>query len=67
MEIVSISDESSLKAINKGDVKYLIKFKKVSMRKFKEIFNQINATKKEIKEILFEIDLDHEKQKYLKE
>ena len=46
VEVISITDESFLKVLNKEDEKYLMKFRKISMTRFKEIFHQINSSKK---------------------
>ena len=78
VEVISITDESFLKVLNKEDEKYLMKFRKVSMTRFKEIFHQINSSKKrkknkinqfKEKEIFFDNDsLDKKgKEKKLKE
>ena len=57
VEVISISDESFYKVLNKEDEKYLIKFKRISLTRFKEIFHQINSSKKRKKDIIlfFEI------------
>ena len=54
VEVISISDESFLKVLNKEDEKYLMKFRTVSMTRFKEIFHQINSSKKRKKSNLIE-------------
>ena len=51
VEVISISEESFLKVLNKEDDRFLRKFKSVSMTRFKEIFHQINSSKKRKKEI----------------
>ena len=72
VEVISISDESFLKVLNKEDEKYLMKFRTVSMTRFKEIFHQINSSKKRKKgnitknnenENLLETELINEKGK----
>ena len=76
VEVISITDESFLKVLNKEDEKYLKKFKKVSMTKFKEIFHQIKSSKRrknfgrnKEKENILEKELlvEKEKRKQLKE
>ena len=52
VEVISITDESFLKVLNKEDEKYLMKFRKISMTRFKEIFHQINSSKKRRKDNL---------------
>ena len=54
VEVISISDESFYKVLNKEDEKYLIKFKRISLTRFKEIFHQINSSKKRKKDIINE-------------
>ena len=54
VEVISITDENFLKVLNKEDEKYLMKFRKVSMTRFKEIFHQINSSKKRKKSNLIE-------------
>ena len=54
VEVISISEENFLKVITKEDEKYYNKFKKVSMTRFKEIFHQINSSKKRKRKFLFE-------------
>ena len=54
VEVISISDESFYKVLNKEDEKYLIKFKRISLIRFKEIFHQINSSKKRKKDIINE-------------
>ena len=49
VEVISISEENFLKVLNKEDSKYYRKFKNVSMTRFKEIFHQINSSKKKKK------------------
>ena len=51
VEVVSISEESFLKVLKKEDERFLRKFKTVSMTRFKEIFHQINSSKKRRKVI----------------
>ena len=51
VEVISISDESFLKVLNKEDQRYLNKFKRISLTRFKEIFHQINSSRKKKKEI----------------
>ena len=74
VEVISISDESFLKVLNKEDEKYLIKFRKVSMTRFKDIFHQINSSKKrkkgnfsEIKENEISLENDYVQGKSKKE
>ena len=73
VEVVSISEENFLKVLNKEDEIFYNKFKNVSMTRFKEIFHQINSSKKK-KKILFdepeskiEIKKEKEKKEQLKE
>ena len=54
VEVISISDESFYKVLNQEDEKYLIKFKRISLTRFKEIFHQINSSKKRKKDIINE-------------
>ena len=49
VEVVSISEENFLKVLNKEDEIFYNKFKNVSMTRFKEIFHQINSSKKKKK------------------
>ena len=51
VEVISISDENFLNVLAKTDEKYLNKFKKKSMSRFKEIFHLINSSKKRKKGI----------------
>ena len=51
VEVISISDESFLKVLNKEDQRYLNKFKRISLTRFKEIFHQINSSHKKKKDI----------------
>ena len=53
VEVISISEENFLKVLNKEDPMYYRKFKNVSMTRFKEIFHQINSSKKK-KKYLFD-------------
>ena len=75
VEVISISDESFLKVLNKEDQRYLNKFKRISLTRFKEIFHQINSShkkKKDIqnnkqeKDILIEYNKDEQKLNELK-
>ena len=51
VEVISISDESFLKVLSKEDQRYFNKFKRISLTRFKEIFHQINSSKKRKKDI----------------
>ena len=71
VEVVSISEENFLKVLDKEDEVFYNKFKNVSMTRFKEIFHQINSSKKK-KKILFDepeskIEIKKEKKEELKE
>ena len=73
VEVVTISEENFLKVLNKEDEIFYNKFKNVSMTRFKEIFHQINSSKKK-KKFLFdepesknEIKKEKEKKEELKE
>ena len=50
VEVVSITEENFLKVLSKQDAKFYRKFKNVSLTRFKEIFHQINSSKKKKKE-----------------
>ena len=60
VEVISISEENFLKVLNKEDSKFYRKFKSVSMTRFKEIFHQINSSKKR-KKYIFENNSPFEK------
>ena len=71
VEVISISDESFLKVLSKEDQRYFNKFKRISLTRFKEIFHQINSSKKRKKDIdnnkKEEQNLDEQKRKENKE
>ena len=46
VEVISISEESFLKVLKKEDERFYKKFKSISMTRFKEIFHQINSSRK---------------------
>ena len=49
VEVISITDENFLKVLSKEDEKYFLKFKRISMTRFREIFHQINSSKRKKK------------------
>ena len=51
VEVISISEESFLKVLEKEEERFYRKFKSISMTRFKEIFHQINSSKKRKKGI----------------
>ena len=51
VEVISITDENFLKVLSKEDEKYFLKFKRISMTRFREIFHQINSSKRKKKVI----------------
>ena len=51
VEVISITDENFLKVLSKEDEKYFLKFKRISMTRFREIFHQINSSKRKKKGI----------------
>jgi len=63
VEVISISEESFLKVLNKEDERYFRKFKTVSMTRFKEIFHQINSSKHR-KTVTFDNNPFEKKEKY---
>ena len=62
VEVISISEENFLKVLNKEDDRFFRKFKSVSMTRFKEIFHQINSSKKRKKDIFETKDLFEKKE-----
>ena len=73
VEVISISDENFVNVLNNADERYLNKFKKISMTRFKEIFHLINSSKKRNKGVYYtksiknENLLDNDEKKYLKD
>ena len=63
VEVISISEESFMKVLNKEDERYLRKFKTVSMTRFKEIFHQINSSKHR-KKVTFDTSPFEKKESY---
>ena len=63
VEVISISEESFLKVLNKEDERYFRKFKTVSMTRFKEIFHQINSSKHR-KKVTFDNNPFEKKESY---
>jgi hypothetical protein len=51
VEVISISEDNFLKVLNKEDEKFYRKFKNISLIRFKQIFHQINSSKKRKKDI----------------
>jgi len=51
VEVISISEESFLKVLEKEDERFFRKFKGIAMTRFKEIFHQINSSKKRKKTV----------------
>ena len=51
VEVISISEDNFLKVLNKEDEKFYRKFKNSSLIRFKQIFHQINSSKKRKKDI----------------
>jgi len=63
VEVISITDENFLKVLKSQDEKYMLKFRKISLTRFKEIFHQINSSKKRKKGKKIEYDYVGEKKK----
>ena len=60
VEVISISEESFLKVLKKEEERFYKKFKSISMTRFKEIFHQINSSKKR-KKIFLDKSIPFEK------
>ncbi len=65
VEVISISEDNFLKVLNKEDEKFYRKFKNSSLIRFKEIFHQINSSKKKKKDIFETRIFDKEEIKML--
>ena len=69
VEVISISEENFLKVLDKEEETFYKRFKSVSMTRFKEIFHQINSSKKR-KKFLFdkpESKIEIQKEKKIEE
>ena len=57
VEMISISEENLLKVLKKDNERFLRKFKSISLIRFKEIFHQINSSKKKKKVVFEKMDI----------